>query len=55
MTIEECKDKIKGYTKYSKDSLEIAINIIESDDKLNNIENKELDILYKSYQMQLIY
>lgn len=46
MTTEECKEKVKSYAKYSIDSLEIAMNVIECHDTLNNSENEEIDGIY---------
>lgn len=47
MTVEECKEKIKNYTKYSIDSLEIAMNMIECNDELNDGQNEEMDSIYQ--------
>ncbi|MGG7143566.1 hypothetical protein ACQPVP_08875 [Clostridium nigeriense] len=47
MTVEECKEKIRNYIRHSIDSLEIAMNLIECDDDLNNSEDKEIDNVYQ--------
>lgn len=47
MTVEECKEKIKNYTKYSIDSLEIAMNMIECSNDLNDGQNEEMDSIYQ--------
>lgn len=47
MTVEECKEKIRKYTTYSIDSLEIAMNKIECIDELNDGQNEEMDNIYQ--------
>lgn len=48
MAIEEnIKNKMKNYIKYSIDSLEIAMNMVESSDDLNEVCDEEVDCVYK--------
>ena len=47
MIVEECKEKISNYARYSIDSLENAMSIIECIEDLNDGQNEEINIIYK--------